>query len=45
MLSTATPARLYALMLKLRPLERGTIMPFSGELVHGAGGMGKKGSP
>jgi CRISPR-associated endoribonuclease Cas6 len=36
MLSSATPARLYALLLKLRPLERGTIMPFSGELVHGA---------
>jgi CRISPR-associated endoribonuclease Cas6 len=33
--STA-PARLYALILKLRPLERGTLMPFSGELVHGA---------
>ena len=30
------PAKLYALLLKLRPLERGTIMPFSGELVHGA---------
>lgn len=28
--------KLYALLLKLRPLERGTIMPFSGELVHGA---------
>lgn len=30
------PSRLYALQLKLRPLERGTLMPFSGELVHGA---------
>lgn len=30
------PTKLYALLLKLRPLERGTIMPFSGELVHGA---------
>jgi hypothetical protein len=30
------PAKLYAILLKLRPLERGTIMPFSGELVHGA---------
>ncbi len=30
------PARLYALLLKLRPLESGTLMPFSGELVHGA---------
>lgn len=28
--------KLYALLLKLRPLERGTLMPFSGELVHGA---------
>ncbi len=31
-----SPTRLYALLLKLRPLERGTLMPFSGELVHGA---------
>src|SRR6266567_9517542 len=30
------PTKLYALLLKLRPLERGTLMPFSGELVHGA---------
>ena len=30
------PARLYALLLKLRPLQEGTLMPFSGELVHGA---------
>jgi len=28
--------KLYALLLKLRPLQRGTLMPFSGELVHGA---------
>ncbi len=34
--TTTAPARLYALVLKLRPVERGTIMPFSGELVHGA---------
>jgi CRISPR-associated endoribonuclease Cas6 len=30
------PARLYALLLHLRPLREGTLMPFSGELVHGA---------
>jgi CRISPR-associated endoribonuclease Cas6 len=34
--SSTAPARLYAIRLKLRPLESGTIMPFSGELVHGA---------
>ncbi len=34
--SSAAPARLYAMLLKLRPLERGTLMPFSGELAHGA---------
>ena len=34
--TTTAPARLYALVLKLRPVERGTIMPFSGELVQGA---------
>jgi len=28
--------RLYALNLKLRPLQYGTLMPFNGELVHGA---------
>src|SRR5207247_5013625 len=33
---TTAPARLYALLLKLRPVERGTIMPFSGDLLHGA---------
>jgi CRISPR-associated endoribonuclease Cas6 len=27
---------MYALLLKLRPLTKGTLMPFSGELVHGA---------
>jgi CRISPR-associated endoribonuclease Cas6 len=32
----ATPAKLYALRLKLRPMERGTLMPFSGELIHAA---------
>jgi CRISPR-associated endoribonuclease Cas6 len=30
------PAKLYAFLLKLRPVERGTLMAFSGELVHGA---------
>jgi hypothetical protein len=30
------PTRLYALLLRLRPLQPGTLMPFSGELVHGA---------
>ncbi len=34
--SSSTPSKLYALLLKLRPLEKGTLMPFSGELVHGA---------
>ncbi len=33
---TTTPARLYAFLLRLRPLQQGTLMPFSGELVHGA---------
>lgn len=28
--------RFYALLLRLRPLQQGTLMPFSGELVHGA---------
>jgi len=28
--------RLYALLLKVRPLQPGTLMPFSGELVHAA---------
>jgi CRISPR-associated endoribonuclease Cas6 len=30
------PERLYALLIKLRPLEYGTLMPFSGEFVHAA---------
>lgn len=34
--SPTAPSRLYALLLKLRPLQQGTLMPFSGELVHGA---------
>jgi CRISPR-associated endoribonuclease Cas6 len=32
----SSPAKLYALHLKLRPIERGTLMPFTGELVHAA---------
>src|SRR6202011_5285324 len=35
-LSSATPAKLYAFLLKLRPISEGTLMPFSGELVHAA---------
>src|SRR5712692_8437814 len=35
-ISTTAPAKLYAFLLKLRPLQPGTLMPFSGELVHGA---------
>jgi len=35
-LAPAGPARLYALQLRLRPIQQGTLMPFSGELVHGA---------
>jgi len=34
--SSTAPAKLYAILLKLRPLQPGTLMPFSGELVHGA---------
>src|SRR5258708_13239426 len=34
--SSPNHARLFPLLLKLRPLEAGTLMPFSGELVHGA---------
>jgi CRISPR-associated endoribonuclease Cas6 len=34
--SADTPAKLYALILKLRPIQYGTLMAFSGELVHGA---------
>src|SRR5438270_4632515 len=35
-LSSTAPAKLYAILLKLRPLQPGTLMPSSGELVHGA---------
>lgn len=38
-LSSSAPARLYAILLKMRPLEGGTghsLMPFSGDLVHAA---------
>src|SRR5438552_18879208 len=34
--SSLAPAKLYAFLLKLRPLQSGTLMAFSGELVHGA---------
>jgi CRISPR-associated endoribonuclease Cas6 len=34
--SPSSPAKLYALHLKLRPIERGTLMPFTGEMVHAA---------
>lgn len=34
--SPAVPSRLYALLLKLRPLQSGTLMPFSGEFVNAA---------
>ncbi len=34
--SPTGPTKLYALLLKLRPMQQGTLMPFSGELVHGA---------
>src|SRR5947209_4716642 len=33
---SAAPTKLYALLLKLRPLQEGTLMSFSGELVHAA---------
>lgn len=33
---TQAPNKLYAFQLKLRPLQQGTLMAFSGELVHGA---------
>jgi hypothetical protein len=32
----SAPLRLYAFLLRLRPLQTGTLMAFSGELVHGA---------
>src|SRR5258708_2051202 len=35
-LATPSPAKLYAFLLKLRPISEGTLMPFSGELVHAA---------
>jgi len=35
-LPSTTSAKLYALLLKLRPIQPGTLMAFSGELVHGA---------
>jgi len=35
-LAALRTARLYALQLRLRPMRDGTLMPFSGELVHGA---------
>jgi CRISPR-associated endoribonuclease Cas6 len=35
-LPTASPAKLYAFLLKLRPIQEGTLIPFSGELVHAA---------
>jgi hypothetical protein len=35
-LAAAAPAKLYAFLLKLRPIHEGTLMPFSGELVHAA---------
>jgi CRISPR-associated endoribonuclease Cas6 len=36
MRETKAPERLYALLMKVRPLEHGTLMPFSGEFVHAA---------
>ena len=33
---SAAPTKLYALQLKLRPIQEGTLMSFSGELVHAA---------
>ncbi|MGH2498448.1 MAG: CRISPR system precrRNA processing endoribonuclease RAMP protein Cas6 [Ktedonobacteraceae bacterium] len=36
LLETTAPAKLYAFLLKLRPLQEGTLQPFSGELVHAA---------
>lgn len=35
-LAGAAPSKLYAFLLKLRPLQYGTLMPFNGELVHAA---------
>ncbi len=36
MRETKAPERLYALLMRLRPLDRGTLMPFSGEFIHAA---------
>ena len=33
---SAAPAKLYALLLQVRPIQEGTLMSFSGELVHAA---------
>jgi len=35
-LTSEAPARLYAFLLKLRPIAEGTLMPFCGELIHAA---------
>ena len=35
-LETTAPAKLFAFLLKLRPISEGTLMPFNGELVHAA---------
>src|SRR5947209_547215 len=35
-LAAASPAKLYAFLLKLRPIQEGSLMPFTGELVHAA---------
>src|ERR1700726_3074586 len=35
-LETTAPAKLFAVLLKLRPIAEGTLMPFNGELVHAA---------
>lgn len=35
-METRAPERLYSLLITLRPLERGTLMPFAGELIHAA---------
>ena len=34
--AVTAPARLYAFLLKVRPLQQGSLMAFSGELVHAA---------
>jgi CRISPR-associated endoribonuclease Cas6 len=34
--SSAAPTKLFAFVLKLRPIQEGTLMPFTGELVHAA---------